>query len=182
MKKIFTSYRRTDTEKPASDLAEIVGTRVGRDNVFIDIHTIRPGEPFADVIDEWLDQCDLLLALIGAHWLKEDSAGRRRIDSEDDFVRHEIRRAFELGITVVPVLIGTSAEMPSRQQLPSDIDVLPNLNAGHHLRVRTFQQDAELMLDSLDIRLPIALEHRPWKLPRSWSRRTRRQRTRSRKT
>lgn len=47
-----------------------------------------------------------LLALIGGDWLKVQADGRRRIDEPNDFVRFEIKAALDLGIRVVPVLLG----------------------------------------------------------------------------
>jgi formylglycine-generating enzyme required for sulfatase activity len=76
------------------------------------MHHIKP--------DRSAEACTVLLAVIGPGWLDaRDSAGRRRLDNPDDFVRIEIAAALQRNIMVVPILIDT-APMP-------EVDLLPDL-------------------------------------------------------
>lgn len=69
-------------------------------------------------------ESDLLLAMIGDHWLEAGKApGTRRLDDPNDFVRFEIESALERGVPVVPVLVG-SAPMPQEHELPAGLKPL----------------------------------------------------------
>ena len=39
--------------------------KVGRENVFMDVDSISPGANFRNILKVWVDQCEVLLALIG---------------------------------------------------------------------------------------------------------------------
>jgi len=68
------------------------------------------------------------MALIGPGWLEADAQGRRKIDSQEDWVRREIREALERGIPVLPVL-GSGARMPAAKDLPADLERFARLQA-----------------------------------------------------
>ena len=107
MPKILVNYRRDDSAAYAGRLADRLREHFGRENVFVDIDTIRPGEDFVDRIDQSIAECDALVAVIGKSWLTAvDPQGRRRLDREDDFVRTEIAKALERHIRVIPALVG----------------------------------------------------------------------------
>jgi hypothetical protein len=93
---------------------------------------IPAGADFALFLTEALGGCQVLLAVIGDHWIGcRDERGERRLDQAADFVRLEIRTALELNKPVVPVLVGRAA-MPPADALPLDI------------RALAFRQAAEL--------------------------------------
>jgi TolB protein len=95
----------------------------------MDIDTIDPGLDFIEVIDRALDSSKVVIALIGRRWTTAtDSAGRRRLDSEQDFVRMEVARSLESGIRVIPVLV-QGATMPSPDELPADLQPLTRRHA-----------------------------------------------------
>jgi hypothetical protein len=84
----------------------------------IDIHA---GENFPRVLDQRLAQSKVVLAVIGPNWLEaKDSEGRRRLDDPEDWVRLEIARALERGVTVIPLCVN-DAELPERTKLPQDL-------------------------------------------------------------
>jgi hypothetical protein len=58
-----------------------------------------------------------------------DKDGRRRLDSPEDFVRLEIAAALRRDIAVIPVLV-QGAAMPSKQELPPDLQALAWRNAA----------------------------------------------------
>ena len=120
MPKILVNYRRDDSAAYAGRLADRLRDHFGRENVFVDIDTIRPGEDFVERIDQSIAACDVLVAVIGKSWLTAvDPQGRRRLDREDDFVRTEIAKALERHIRVIPALVG-DAGLPEAAQLPQD--------------------------------------------------------------
>jgi hypothetical protein len=124
MSGIFISYRRDDTAGHAGRLFDHLSTTFGADGVFMDVDDIRRGEAFADTLAERLKQSDVLLAVIGRQWLTlTDSAGIRRLDKADDWVRSEIRSALGGGLLVIPVLVG-GASLPKPAGLPADIRAL----------------------------------------------------------
>lgn len=112
----------------------------GREGVFIDLEGLDYGVDFVESLGRQLEGCQVLLALIGPHWLTaKDARGRRRIDDENDFVRIEVRTALDRGIRVVPVLID-GAPMPVTDELPTDLQRLVRLQALD-LDFKRFDQD-----------------------------------------
>jgi hypothetical protein len=144
MSGIFISYRRDDSEGQAGRLFEGLKARYGQDRVFIDVAGIEPGRDFRRIIDDHVGSCDVLLALIGKNWLHAaDKDGRRRLDSPEDFVRLEIAAALRRDITVIPVLV-QGAAMPSKEELPPDLQALAWRNAAELRHTRWDADFAEL--------------------------------------
>jgi len=86
----------------------------------MDIDSNPIGVDYRAHIDESLKRCELLLAVIGDHWLGPGEVGARRIDDPSDLVRLEVSTALKQGIRVVPLLIDDT-QMPSSEQLPEDL-------------------------------------------------------------
>jgi len=86
----------------------------------MDIDSNPIGVDYRSHIDDSLKRCDMLLAVIGSHWLGSGDVGARRIDDPSDLVRLEVTRALARGIRVVPLLIDET-EMPSLEELPEDL-------------------------------------------------------------
>jgi hypothetical protein len=88
---IFISYRRQETSHLAGRLYDRLANRFGDDQVFMDVDTIELGVDFAQVINEAVSTCAVLLAVIGPHWLTATGEdGSRRLDDPDDIVRLEV--------------------------------------------------------------------------------------------
>jgi TIR domain len=101
--RLFISYRRQDTSPYARLLREELTRRLGQDQVFMDVDSIEIGVDFAEAIERAIDECDVLLALIGAPWLTiNDEDGQRRLDDPDDAVRLELEAALARKIRVIP--------------------------------------------------------------------------------
>jgi hypothetical protein len=129
MDSIFISYRRAGTSGYGGRLQEDLRERFGRERVFRDIDSIRPGTDFVEVIQHAVARAGVVLALIGRNWLTAAASnGHRRIDDPDDFVRIELESAFEQGITVIPVLV-EGAEVPSPSELPPSLTRLSRIQA-----------------------------------------------------
>jgi outer membrane biosynthesis protein TonB len=125
MSGIFISYRRYDASGYAGRLYERLARRFGKRRVFMDIDTLQAGLDFGQALDQAVENCDVLIALIGPGWLRAvDAEGHRRLDDPDDFVRMEIATALARdGIRVIPVLVG-NAPMPRAEMLPDDLKPL----------------------------------------------------------
>ena len=100
--KVFISYRRADTSHVAGRLGDRVGARF---SLFMDIDDIRPGTDFTAVVRQAVDESDVLLVLIGPHYLDADADGVRRLHKTGDWVAEEVATGLARDITVVPVLV-----------------------------------------------------------------------------
>ena len=61
----------------------------------MDVDSLKPGQPFKDVIEAAIESIEVVLALIGHDWSTvTDASGQRRLDNPGDFVRLELATAF----------------------------------------------------------------------------------------
>jgi hypothetical protein len=126
---IFISYRREESRWSAGRLFDRLTARFDRRQIFMDIDGIGLGEDFVETIEKRVCDCDVLIAIIGAHWLTSvDQQGGRRLDNPEDFVRAEIGTALKRNIRVIPVLVD-GALMPRSAELPDDLKPLVRRNA-----------------------------------------------------
>jgi hypothetical protein len=153
---ILISYRREDSSPSAGRLYDVMVRHFGRDQVFLDIDVISPGEDFREAIRRACSSCKVLLAIIGREWANvRDKNGKLRLDSESDYVRLEIAFALQKGIRVIPVLV-SGAGMPEESALPPDLRAIVYRNA-YDVSERHFHQDVQLLVDALKKTLSIAL-------------------------
>jgi hypothetical protein len=149
---IFLSYRRSDTAGHAGRLFDRIAARFGRDQIFMDVDTLRPGEDFTHEIARQIGHCKVLIALIGDQWASATNAqGIRRLEDPADYVRAEIAAALKRGVPVIPVLV-EGACMPSAEQLPEVIRDLARLQALEISEGR-FDREAQELLDAIAGRL-----------------------------
>jgi len=149
--RVFISYRRDDARWPARQVFDAFVKVLPRDHVFMDIDSIPLGSDFPKVLKGWVDQSDILLALIGSGWLDATNprTNQRRLDDPHDFVRLELCEALSRGIPVVPVLLDGVA-MPMPEQLPDDIKQLSRRQA-EFVEYRTFEADVQRMIGKLQL-------------------------------
>jgi formylglycine-generating enzyme required for sulfatase activity len=89
-----------------------------------------------------------VLAIIGKSWIDaRDSAGRRRLDDPDDFVRIEITSALSQCKLVIPVLIGDT-KMPRAADLPEPLRPLTRRNSVRLTHER-FRADTQGLIKAL---------------------------------
>lgn len=142
--KIFLNYRRGDTPGFALALYGRLEQSFRGDRLFMDVEGgIGAGRDFVRVLARQVEECDVLLALIGEGWLNAtDETGRRRVDNPDDFVRTEIEAALrQPNKRVIPVLINKT-EMPRAEDLPETLKPLARCNAVRLTQER-FKADAK---------------------------------------
>jgi hypothetical protein len=148
--RIFISYRRSDAPSASRALADALKVRFGSEEVFFDTKDVAAGDNWrADVVHR-VGACDVLLAVIGRHWLSSarDHMGRAVLDhSAEDVLRLEVETAVQHGTPIVPVLVD-DAEMPPRELLARPFRPLIERQA-HVLRHASWERDCEALADAL---------------------------------
>lgn len=128
-KRIFISYRRSDSSGHAGRLYDYLKNYFGGERIFFDVDTIKPGTNFEQRISNELDHSEAVLVLIGNQWLdSKDQQGNRRLDHLHDYVRFEVETALNKNIPVIPVLV-QGTHMPSPDVLPEPLKDLSGRNA-----------------------------------------------------
>lgn len=148
-KGIFICYRRDETADAAGRLADKMNEHFGEDKVFRDIDSLEPGLDFAEAIERAVDSSEVMLAVIGKNWLTAtDTAGGKRLENPDDYVRLEIAAGLKRNIRVVPLLV-QGAAMPSADKLPDDLAPLARRNA-FELHDSSWRDDVRRLITRLE--------------------------------
>lgn len=144
--RIFISYRRIDSSGYAGRIYDRLVARFGENAIFMDVDTIEGGVDFIKTLEDAVQSCDVLIALIGRQWLNiQDNGGKRRLDNPEDFVRIEIATALKRNIRVIPVLVD-GVDMPQSIELPENLKALARRNAlqvNHH----SFNPDVHRLIE-----------------------------------
>ncbi len=141
-KKIFISYRRSDTASAAGRLYDRFCRLLGAKNVFLDIGAIDAGENFETKIQHEIGKANAILVLIGNNWMAAaPGEDKPRLFDESDHVRAEIKAALRGKAFTMPVLVD-GAPMPNPEHLPEDISGITLLNAPP-LRNESFDADSD---------------------------------------
>jgi hypothetical protein len=159
---IFISYRQDDAKPWALLLCEELAGVFGDDRVFLDKDALHAGSWRAQ-INEALNQCRVVLVVIGRRWLTiTDESGQRRLNHSDDVHRQEIALALSRkDVTVIPVLVDGVA-MPRAEDLPTDIRSLTEQQARELSDARARREvDMQLLIE--DIRRITGLPVKPEK-------------------
>ncbi|MGH3104582.1 MAG: toll/interleukin-1 receptor domain-containing protein [Gaiellaceae bacterium] len=118
VQRVLINYRRNDSRAYANRLYSELCDRFGAEGIFMDVE-IESGADFVEVIERTVRSADLMLVVIGPHWLG-DLDGRHRLDDPHDYVRLELETALRSNIRIVPILVG-NAEMPNSEDLPASL-------------------------------------------------------------
>jgi hypothetical protein len=154
---IFISYRQEDAKPWAlllrKELAEVFGDKW----VFLDKDTLQAGNWRAQ-IHAALNQCRVVLVIIGRHWLTiTDETGHSRLNSSDDVHRQEIALALSRKeVTVIPVRVDGAA-IPRAEDLPTDIRSLSD-QQSRELSDTSGRRELDMQLLIEDIRRITGLE------------------------
>ena len=148
MSKIFFSYRRQDSAGVAGRIYDRLRTHFGDGAIFMDVDSIPFGSDFRAHISSALDQCGVLLAVIGDRWIGQPGAPRR-IDDERDFVRIEIESALVRNLPVIPILINR-ASMPGPEDLPPPLALLAYRHAIEVDHGRDFHHHVDQLIKSIE--------------------------------
>jgi hypothetical protein len=150
MSKIFISYRREDSSDTVGLLFSYLEAHFGRQAVFMDVESIPLGVDFRDHVRTALDQCGVVLAVIGSRWLTvADEKGRARLLDPDDHVRIEIEQALQRDVPMIPVLV-SGAKIPAPDQVPPSLKSLSFHNAATLRPGPDFKGDIRRLVSSID--------------------------------
>jgi len=142
MPAVFISYRREDSAGYAGRLHEELEERLGAQQVFRDVDTLRAGQDFEEAIRQRLSRSAACVVMIGPGWIKSQTAtGQRRLDQPGDYVVMEIAAALARpDVLVIPVLVGGAA-MPGAGELP---DAITGLARRHAFTARDETWEADM--------------------------------------
>jgi TIR domain-containing protein len=115
--KIFISYRRKDAPGYAALVQDRLSREFGSQRVFQDIR-IPPGVDWRRHIDLELENCAVVVAIIGRQWASDP-----RLNKPDDLLRWELVVGLQEGIPLIPVLVDGAA-LPSAEELPDELKSL----------------------------------------------------------
>lgn len=151
VRKIFISYRRQDSQLISDRIYDSLTRRFPPNLVFFDIFSIDLGVDFASVIQRTLNQCAVVLVVIGPQWttLANETTGEKRLFEANDFVRLEVETAlYNPEIRVMPLLVG-GAGMPPTADLPLSIKRLVQINGTVIRPGRDFHDDMENVIQQI---------------------------------
>jgi len=151
MPSIFISYRRSDSQADAGRIYDRLAQHFGREAIFKDVDDIPGGEDFRIFLQNTLQQCKVVLAIIGPDWVNAlDEQGRRRLDNPADWVRMEIEESLRRDdVLVVPVLVG-NAFMPRPDELPNGMKDLVYRNYRQARPDPDFHKDVGRLIIDLE--------------------------------
>jgi|SRR6516165_1735216 tetratricopeptide (TPR) repeat protein len=145
---IFINYRREDSAATAGRLHDRLVQVFGWKNVFMDVDQIPAGIDFVAHLNNQVAASNVLLVIIGPHWLDvKDEAGQRRLDQPDDFVAIEIEAALSRDIRVIPVLVD-GASIPKANELRDSLKPLVRRQAIE-VRQPHFGRDVQALIERL---------------------------------
>lgn len=160
MSTVFLSYRRNDSEAIVGRIADRLADALGRNAVFRDIESLKYGADFPESIARAIEQCEIVLVVIGPNWLSQvDAQGNRRLDSSGDFVRREIEQALRTQKLVIPLVLDNAAT-PSAEELPESLRKLARLHAITVRGGADFEMDLRRLIRVLEENSPATIANR----------------------
>jgi hypothetical protein len=115
---VFISYRRNDASVAARAIYDHLTNAFGANAVFHDSAVLQPGDKWGAILEERLQSCYVLLAIIGNQWLSD------RLSDPTDYVTLEIATALKRDVRVIPILVDGAAP-PSGEALPEALKAIP---------------------------------------------------------
>ena len=115
----------------------------------MDIDNIPFGTDFRAHIQAVWREIDILIVVIGPHWIGIDAAGAARMSQESDPVRAEIEAALARNLPLIPVLVD-GAKMPGRAELPETFKEFAFLNAAEVATGRDFHPHLDRLIGAID--------------------------------
>jgi hypothetical protein len=150
--RIFLSYRRQDDPGFTNAIFQRLEMAFGRAQLFMDTGGyFQLGENFILALEAQVASCDVLLAIIGPHWLQ---TLKERDASTADFVAIEIQAALGQQKRVVPVLVN-GADMPRAEELRDGLRPLTFCQASR-LSHERFAADCDGLIKDLHTLLAAA--------------------------
>ncbi len=148
--KIFISYRRDDSSDVTGRIYDRLVNTYGKESVYKDVDSIPFGVDFRKHLKTMIDQCDVMLVVIGNYWLTiAETGGQRRLENPADFVRIEIEVGLQRDIPIVPLLV-RGASMPAEAELPPDLKEFAYRNGTQVRYDPDFHSDMDRLIKSLE--------------------------------
>ena len=101
MSLVFINYRRRDDAYAAAFLDFALSDEFGQDCIFRAGRSIPAGDDYEACLKAAVDQCVVMLVVVGFDWNESFKNNRNSID----WVHEEISRALSRGVRVVPILL-----------------------------------------------------------------------------
>lgn len=148
--RVFVSYRRDDSGHVTDRICDRLAMAIGKEAIFKDIDNIPLGVNFREFLQDRVEKCDVLLAVIGGEWLGPDAEeGKTRLLNPSDLVRIELEAALARDIPVIPLLI-RGASIPGAEMLPESLHELPYMNGIEIRRGHDFDNDMRRLIKQLE--------------------------------
>ena len=129
-----------------------LASRLGSENVFLDARSLQPGMKWLEEIKSRGASCDVLLSLIGPHWISIMKAREQAavVQPTEDYARSEIQQALRpnSGIHVIPVLVGDDVPF-APELLPRSLQPLGRIEAAQ-VRQKRFEEDVRHLISRLE--------------------------------
>jgi hypothetical protein len=157
MAQIFISYRRTDAGGHAGRLHTLLRSHYSDDDIFFDVAGIGDGRDWEIEIKKHLEECDVVLVVIGPDWLSahDPDSFQRRIDQPGDWVRLEVETGLTMNKLLIPVLVN-GAQLPAKKDhLPATIQELLK-KQPRDIPHRDAESAVRLLVEQLKKRFPKA--------------------------
>ncbi|MCE9524776.1 MAG: toll/interleukin-1 receptor domain-containing protein [Planctomycetales bacterium] len=152
MPALFISYRRSDSSDITGRIFDrLVGHFHNKPvKVVRDVDSIPVGDDFREVLRDRIQDCDVVLVIIGPTWITvKDGKGTRRLDDASDTVRIEIEQALQLKKKVIPVCV-THTTMPTEDDLPGTLKKLAFRNGVQVRPDPDFNNDISRLISALE--------------------------------
>jgi len=150
---IFINYRRADSAEQAQRLFELLSRYLQKPEkqLYFDTETTPLGVDYGKLIADKIADCDVMLTLIGEHWLTVKNPGGEiaRIHEDNDLVRKEIKTALISEKPIVPTMF-EGAGFLKEDELPSEIGNLAWRN-GVSIRSTNFKEDVKRLAEGLGL-------------------------------
>ncbi len=146
---IFICYRRDDSAYVTGHINDRLRREFGDESIFTDVDRIALGVDFRTTLDRMVSECQILLAVIGEHWLTvRNREGELRLQDPTDFVRIEIESALQRNIPVIPLLV-EGTKMPPKADLPDSLQDFAFRNGTKIRPAPDFHTDIDRLIHSL---------------------------------
>jgi hypothetical protein len=149
MTTIYLSYRSDDISATGESAVQALARRYGAANLIVDMPAKATDADYMLALDHAIKHADVVLALIGVHWLRAtDATGRRKLENTADVVRFELATALQRRKPLL-VLLSDGAVMPAIAELPAALDDLPQQPA-HPLTAAHLTGDLDRLFHDID--------------------------------
>jgi WD40 repeat protein len=147
--KIVISYRRSDSLGISGRIYDRLKGHYGETAVFMDVASNRPGYDYRREIKQAMQNCQIVIAIIGPKWSGGGKRGHTRITDPDDAVRSELESAFRLEKPIMPVLVA-GTRMPAVDRLPESLKELTFIHAAEVDEAQDFDFHIQRLIGEID--------------------------------